>query len=210
MKIDSFEMVFLTLAFIVPGFVYFSVKGLFFPNDTAKPHTLFLKFLSVSCLNYGGWSWLIYLIHTSDSITNHAWLVAMIWGGIIFLSPAIAGIVIGILSLKEIPRMIAHRFGINLIHSIQTAWDFKFHKTGPVWVVLTLKDGRTIAGLYGPHSFASESEDRGIYLEKTYTLGENGAAWEPVDQSAGVLVSGDQIAVIEFRHFLKEPNNVKG
>jgi len=82
---------------------------------------------------------------------------------------------------------------------VPTAWDYQFGRAKPYWVLVRLKDGSTVYGLWGLSSFASdEPEDRDLYIEAVFRPTERGD-WAPVEDSGGAWITGEQIAVIEFR-----------
>ena len=53
MSIDSFEVVFFTVGFLVPGFVWSAVLSMLVPTKTAATEVRFLEFLTLSCINHG-------------------------------------------------------------------------------------------------------------------------------------------------------------
>ena len=64
---------------------------------------------------------------------------------------------------------------------------------------MTLKDGSRVYGLYGLQSYAGDDPaERDLYLEVQFRPTDTGD-WAPVEDSGGVLVKGDQIALIEFK-----------
>ena len=79
-----------------------------------------------------------------------------------------------------------------------------FSQARPCWVLVTLKNGSRICGLYGIQSFAgSDPKDRDLYLQATYRLVVETGDWAPVEDTAGILISADQIAAIEFRTLIE-------
>lgn len=65
--------------------------------------------------------------------------------------------------------------------------------------MVTLKDKSRVYGLLNEESFASsDPANRDLYLGAQFRVLETGE-WAPLDDTGGVLISGDQIAVIEFR-----------
>lgn len=82
---------------------------------------------------------------------------------------------------------------------IPTAWDYVFRSLeGKTWTLVTLQDGRVVAGLFGPGSFASDTAgERDLFLEAVYTVGEDGL-WSLSPYSRGILLKGEEIAHIEF------------
>ena len=81
-----------------------------------------------------------------------------------------------------------------------TAWDWYFNQQKPAWVIVTLKNGSRVYELFDKRSFAGDDPDRrDLYLEATFQVLANGE-WAPNDDTGGILILADQIAVIEFRN----------
>jgi len=116
-----------------------------------------------------------------------------------FVGPALIGLALGLNIRKGWTQRILGKVGINTIHPVDSAWDFRFGSCGRCWVQVTLKDGTEWAGLFGSGSFAStDSSERDIYIEQVYSVDDEGA-W--VSRTSGVLLSGDQVQSIEFWPF---------
>ncbi len=198
MTIDSSGALFLTFAFLVPGFIWYSVQSAIFPKKTNDKEMLFLRFLTFSCFNYAFWSWLIYLFLYSDFLKSHLYWTVALWFIIIFVSPFLMGILTGLASQKQIIRNFISKTGFASIHSIPTAWDYKFYKSrSPLWVKVELKDGKQILGLYGNESFASSAADeRDLFIEQAMKIKDG--KWEKINRSDGILIVGDQIKYVEF------------
>ena len=62
MTLTSFDDVFFTVAFLVPGFVWESVLHMFLRRREDRADRAWVRFLTLSAINYGLWSWLIYLL----------------------------------------------------------------------------------------------------------------------------------------------------
>ncbi len=199
MTFESFDFVFFTAGFLVPGFIWAGVLSLFVPRRSAATEVRFLHFLTLSCVNHGIWSWALFIIFRAGLTQNHPYWAGIFLGIIIFVSPVALGVVSGLLQQREgVVRFFA-RFGIRTVHPIALAWDWHFSRGHPYWVLVTLKDGQRVYGLFGPRSFAaSDTETRDLYLEELFRPLETGD-WAPVEDTGGVLIMGDQIAVIEFR-----------
>ena len=87
---------------------------------------------------------------------------------------------------------------VNKIHPVPTAWDYYFSKQKESWIIVTLKNGKTIYGKFSNHSFASsDAEERDLYIEKTYNIKED-MTWVEDDKSNGILVTKDEVETIEF------------
>jgi hypothetical protein len=78
-------------------------------------------------------------------------------------------------------------------------WDDVFNQRKSYWVIIHLKDGRKIGGKYGKLSRASAfPNNRQIYLEKLWELGENNEFSKKIERSKGALFFEDDISIIEF------------
>jgi hypothetical protein len=199
MLLNGFDTLFYTLAFIVPGFVMQSTFSIFVPRKAEESQRSFLRFVYFSCINYSIWSWLIYLIIKTNFSKFHPIKTALIWSIIIFFSPIVLGLIAGYCSNKEVIRKCLQRMGLNPIHVIPSSWDYKFSKISkPTWVLVTLKDGSMIAGVFWSNSFASSDKDeRDLYIEKIYKIPDEGP-WQPISNNDGILINRDQIKHIEF------------
>lgn len=199
MTVDGTETLFLTLAFLIPGFIWNCIHSVFNPRQTERIQLLFLRFLTFSCINYGLWSWLLYLVLASEFFEKSAIFTGIAWLIMILVSPLVLGFTTGLLSQKELFRRVFARMGLSSIHGIPTAWDYKFSKTRKsVWIQVTLKDDKKIRGLYGRQSFASSvAEERDLYLQQVLRVSKDGK-WERLKRSDGVLIKGNEIKYIEF------------
>ena len=199
MTLPSFDAVFFTLAFLVPGFIWDWASRVVVPRGAETRESSLLRFLTLSAINYGFWVWLIYLLAKSDFFVSNPLRSGVAWVLVIFLSPVLFGLGLATLSQRSAGRQLLHLLGISTVHPIPTAWDYFFSRTRPVWILATLSDGSRIAGYFGAESFASSEHDaRDIYLEGMYTLNDAGP-WTEAPRNAGVWISGSEIRHLEFR-----------
>jgi hypothetical protein len=203
-SINSFEVVFFTVGFLVPGFVWSGVLAMLVPTRTDVTEVRFLQFLTLSSINHGFWSWALVWIFTTDFLAEHPYWSGLALFGIIFVSPVLFGLVSGFLRQREGVRRFLGRFGLRTVHFIPRAWDWHFSRLKPYWVLVTLKDGSRLYGLFHTRSFAaSDPEHRDLYLEAQFRPLETGE-WAPVEDTGGVLIMAEQIAAIEFRKLVEE------
>lgn len=196
--VTSFETVFFTFAFIVPGFIMSASISFFIPSDKDYNTNALVKYLYFSSLNYALWAWLIYYMIKKNLFEQYPLLTAVLWGLIILISPTILGIALGVLLKKETLGKVFYRIGLNVINPTPTAWDDKFSTLKNGWVIITLKDGSTVAGDIGVGScISTDKNERDIYLKKIYRINEDGK-WCEVDRTDGILITGNQIKHIEF------------
>lgn len=199
MTINGFQTLFYTLAFIVPGFILHTTLSMLVPQRGKYVELSFIRFLTFSCINYALWSWLIYLLIRLDFFIANPIYTAFIWLLIILVSPVALGVIIAHFHHKETFRTMLQRYGFYPIHPTPTAWDYKFHKTDkPVWVLVTMKDGSRVAGLFGSRSFASsEPGEQDLYIQEVFRINGD-EPWQRVPENDGILILGDQIKHIEF------------
>jgi hypothetical protein len=110
-------------------------------------------------------------------------------------------VVIGLVLVKAIDtnwgRRFRHAFGI--VHPVPKAWDYFFRQGTPCWIVATLKDGRIVAGLYGPNSFASSfPSEEDLYLEKLCKLSPQGKIEGVADFSIGGIIRMENVQLLEL------------
>lgn len=199
MVLQSFEVVFFTAGFLVPGFVWSAVLSMLMPTGPRSKDSRFVEFLTLSCINHGLWSWALFPVFKTGFLERQPWWSGAILFGIVFVSPVVLGVLTGWLQQKDAIGRFLGWLGLRTVHPIACAWDWHFGRLKPYWVVVTMKDGSRVRGLNYSRSFAgSDPGRRDLYLEADYQLLETGE-WGPVEDSGGVLVTGTEIAVIEFR-----------
>jgi hypothetical protein len=116
---------------------------------------------------------------------------------LVLIAPVALGLAISWLRRNDRARGLARR--ITRIDPAPTAWDFAFRGSGPFFVRLKLRGGDRIGGEFGEGSFASgypEAQD--LFLERGWTLDETGEFVGPAPGSEGLLISRDEIEVIEL------------
>lgn len=199
MSFDTFNAVFFTAAFLVPGFIWSAVLSMLVSRKSTEPQMRAVEFLTFSCINYGLWSWLIYPLFYNEWWGEHPYVSGAALFVIAFASPIGLGLVSGWMAQRNTVATVLERFGFNTVLAIPTAWDYHFSRGRPHWVIVTLRDGSRLYGLFGLESFAGDGpESQDLYLETAFTLTDT-EEWAPVEDSDGVWISAEQIAVLEFR-----------
>jgi len=205
MTLDKFEVLLLTLAFVVPGFIIHSVFSMFtVRRNEATKEILFLRFLAFSALNVIVCTPLIFQIISKHWIIKHPWLMAFCMMGMTFISPLMLGLIIAVLDQKQVLRRLLGRIGLHPLHCTPTAWDYKFARfsaAGGGWIIVELKDSRKVRGLFGAKSFAStEPTERDLYLEQVWEVpaDDTEAAWKKCEDTDGILIRHDDIRNVSF------------
>lgn len=206
MAFDTPIAVLIAIGFLVPGFILSKVLATTFRRRSTSVADLTLQYLTFSCVNYAVWSWLIVLGVRGDWMHRHpistGWLSVLV----LLVSPFALGIAGGRLGrLDRIQRLLSS-LGFIVQRFIPTAWDHQFQKETPCWIIVRLRDGSTVCGFFGNQSFAGDDpEERDLYVEAVF-LQQDGDAWQPVEDTCGILIKGSEIATIEFKT-IQEVNN---
>ena len=198
MQVDSATALFIALTFVVPGFIVHSTLSVLVPRREDRTELSFARFLTLSAFNYAVWSWLVYLLLTSQWLRDRPAFWSLCWALIILPGPVLVGLIWGIVSQREWDRRILLRLGLQPVHPIPTAWAWRFGtmKTGH-WILVRLKDGSQVAGYFGGKSFASsDPAERDLYVEQVWSI-ENGR-WTKESPGKGILLSRGEISSIEF------------
>lgn len=202
MTFTTFDAVLYTIGFLVPGFIWSATLAMLVPIREPPQHVGLLNYLTLSAINHGLWSWALFPMFSTTFVKDHpAWsgLILFIEG---FVSPVCLGLFTARLQQRRSIARFLQRVGFRTIDRTPTAWDWQFRREKPYWILVTLKNGSRIYGLFSSESFAGDDPDNhDIYIEKVYRqIGdEEYNEWAPVEDSAGALISASEISVIEFR-----------
>jgi hypothetical protein len=189
----SLELFMLLLFLLVPGVIIDFVRGQFIGRRTRSVSEAGLDFVVVSLLYYSvALPILLWLAGGIDGFTTDFRFWYPLW----IVGPILVGLALGIIGQKNWLGGRARRLRINVVHPMPAAWDRVFATLPEAWVIITLKDGRKVAGWFGKHSSASsDPENRDIFIEKIYEL--DGDDWIDVGPKAA-LIMANEISTIEF------------
>ena len=177
------------ILFFVPGFVSIKVYDLLVPNKDRKFKDFFFDAFVFSAANSAAFFWLIEIY--KNPVTNPI-AARLSWAFVIFIAPIFWSLLFIKLSKLDF-------FKNYLRDPISNAWDWHFSKRQKYWVRITLKDDSRIAGFYAENSFASSFPAKEqIFLEDVWTLNDDDGFDEKKEQTAGILISGDEIKTMEF------------
>ena len=197
--IDTFDAVFYTLAFIIPGFLLDLFSRFFIPQKDVSDSRSLPYYLLLSCINYAPWISIIYGMHKGDFYNQSPVLFGIIWLGFIIISPFLLAFLRAMLYKFDIRKKVSAFFKINTIHPVPTAWDYKFLSTNTGrWICVKLTDDSEVYGIFGGTSFASsDANERDIYIEKVYDVSDEGD-WTIASRTDGMLIKGEFIKAISF------------
>jgi len=188
---QSFSII---LAVIVPGLIITFVRTQFTTGRMQKHSEAILSYFTLSAV-YGAIALPILDWFRQGEITDS--MSGGLWFLLVFIGPMTFGIALGLISKTEIIRRILHEIGINPVHAMPTAWDWKFGNMKEHLVIVTLKDDTKFAGYCGRKSFmSSDPSERDIFIQKIYDWGDNDS-WVDGGEH-GLWVASGEVRSIEF------------
>lgn len=205
MEITKDTILYIAL-FLVPGFTMNAAYSSLVPQRLLDQQVSVLRFLCFSLFNYIVWFWLLYDLVEKQYWVEHPVLWIFYLFGFLIVSPYILGFIAGIVSAKAWLRKLIQKIGINPVHAVPTAWDYIMSNGG--YVIITLKDGAIIYGLFSSSSFASSiPEERDIFLESIYDRDLLTGDWILKDRTRGIWIAKDEIQTIEYLGFEEGADN---
>lgn len=197
MIIDSFDIVFYTAIFVLPGFVVCSIIDSINPPKKHSEATFLLRYIGFSLVNCAAWCWLYKIVIECSNISSlYRWLLLF---AISLVGSVLVGLLIAIFKQHQVIDRILNKLKIKTIHTIPTAWDYYFSKQLEGFIIITLIDDTKLYGWYGSNSFtSSDPDERDIYVEYGYQIDEDGK-WILDKQSEGFYIPKDQIKYIELK-----------
>ena len=200
------------MGFFIPGLIALFVRSQFVTGWRLSHRDNILPYLTISIIYY---SLVLPLVDLAlPGKAEHVTLV-LVWFCVVFVGPVALGLLLGLNIQKDWCRRVLRKRGLNLVHVMPTAWDWRFSTlASEQWVLVNLTDGTRLAGFFGPNSFASSGDlgERDIYIQETYDIDEDDN-WVPHNPhgESGILVSSGNIRTIEFWPFdPQEDANVQG
>lgn len=86
-------------------------------------------------------------------------------------------------------------------------WDYIFSRKDPFWVIVCLKDGTFVGGIYDIKSRSTHHPiPEQIYIEEVYIINNDGSFGNRTENTDGIIIFGSEIKYIEFK---KEVTNVQ-
>lgn len=188
MQISDVHTIFLFIIFFVPGCIFMESYSLVIPTGRIDYSKSWQKIVVYSIVFSGA----TYFLYDLAKFEHIAWANNLILILGIFIVPAITPFLF--LRLQNIKW-----FHDNMLLPHPTAWDYIFNKRKSYWVILNLKSGDRIGGIYDVNSYTSAFPyEHDIYIEKIWELDEDGGFIQQIEQSAGMWVQGSEISAIEF------------
>lgn len=192
MDIWQVDKLILFIIFFVPGFISIRIYDLLVASERRDFSGTFIEAIGYSAINFALLSWLIILIHSNNFYEDYRVTYFILLVVILFVVPAILPVIFfKLITWKPIAQFV--------VHPDRKPWDYVFGKGKPYWIIVHLKDGRKIGGVYDEDSFASSyPAEEQIYLEKVWKLDKEGIFLRQIDRTEGIIIMRDEILSIEF------------
>ena len=208
MVLDTGTAILILGAFVLPGFITLTLRErLYIVRGEDSPFERLLSALLYSAIIYGT---LLLTVHwlglqKSDLVEFHEGekslgedLLAAFAG--LLLMPGLIALA-GSLWMKSngLRPWLLHLIGSSKSHSSRSAWNQVFADLGPCLVRATLTDGRIVGGVYDEDSISGYTEEvPDLYLSRRWDLDRHRWFVGPTARSAGLLLSSESIASLEF------------
>lgn len=192
MDIWETDKLLLFVAFVVPGFISLKTYELLFPRALKSSADQLIDAVAYSSINYALLLWPIYEVETHGIRASHPTAYILFYVFVLLIAPiSWACLLRKIRTTKFVQRAMPH--------PTAKPWDYVFGQQKPYWVVVTLKDGRQIAGRYAEESFASSPPAaEQLYLQEAWVLNSDGGFERPRVDSAGIMILAPDIVTVEF------------
>ena len=190
----------LIIAFVLPGFITSHVRSQFLHGRWPPPSEALLVYLTLSALYLAIATPLLGLVAkgSPDSVGG-----LLAWFGLLFVGPVILGVALGIGSRASIAHRVARRLGLQTVHPMPSAWDYRFSTGRTGHLLVTLKGGIRFAGYCSDQSFmSSDPLERDLLIEEIYDIDDNNR-WI-IQPGKSALIAGGEISTIEFFEEIKK------
>jgi hypothetical protein len=183
-------------AFVVPGLVITYVRSQFISGRMEKISDAVLVYFALTIIYWGmAIPFVFFIIQLGPGVLKLA-----LWWSIIIVGPAIVGLLLGVSAQRGWIRWIAIKLRLRIVHGTPTSWDWRFANCPRAsFVMVTLADGSTVAGIFGTGSFAStEPTERDLYIEEIMDVADDGS-WVYRKEVSGILITAKEIRFVEFK-----------
>lgn len=194
LSIADVKEVYNVVALLTPGVIITFVRSKFLTGRTRTISEATMEYVVVSIIYY---ALVVPIFEYFPSWEPRRHLL------LVFVFPVVFGAILGCVAQRDlVSKLLSTRalswLGLKIAHPIPTSWDYLFAnlKSG-VWILVTLKSGERIFGLFGGQSFASSDlSRRDLYIEDIRD--ENWSVLEQDGRTRGIWLSEDEIRLVEI------------
>ena len=184
----------LFIGFVIPGFVSLKTYELLIPSAPKESAKQLIDAVAYSCVNYALLFWPILMVETNQIWSTHPSAYIAFYAVVLLAAPVAWTFLFKTICTMQLLRKI-------LPHPTARPWDYVFRQGKPYWVIVTLKDGKQLAGRYDTSSFASSAPaPEQLYLEEAWVLNDEGGFERKRAGTAGIMILAHDIVAIELFH----------
>jgi hypothetical protein len=201
------DLILYAFLFLIPGFLTAFWINLFVPLRPGSDHKNTLTYilwsaaLALPWILFQGWHGRLSYFHSFKELASFITFL--------MIAPFLAALLLSkvINNPERYPWKAFHKvFRVRTIHPIPSAWDKTFMEIEDSWILVTLKDGTKVGGIWDAKASASsDPTERDVFIRRPYQVDTEGN-WTETPDSLGMLLKADQLALIEF---FKYPNESK-
>ncbi|MEQ8896566.1 MAG: DUF6338 family protein [Roseovarius sp.] len=193
-------------SYLLAGYVVIIVRSRFVAGLRPKPSELLVEAILFSLVNQLLASMLVeasLLLGLTDWLDSAGFLPSsesrVYFFAKVLILPTILGVLLGYNLTAGWKNALLRRLSLPVIHPVQKGHDFAFgNDREPAFVIVTYFDGTTVGGYFGENSLAASDTNRSdLYLERLYSLGDEGV-WEEPKPSRSGLINLQNVRSIEF------------
>jgi hypothetical protein len=181
------------VATLAPGIIILGARQSFMAAPAPKLEDRLISYAYTSILYYAAAN---VVIGSIDLSAVQPWAVSF---SEYIAIPAVIGATLGVAVRIDALDWLWRIIRIRPIHHAPTAWDWQFSRINKgTFVLVTLKDGSQVAGVYGDGAFSSsKGGERDLFLSSVYDMG-TGGTWAEMSPPRSILLCGRDIKTIEF------------
>ncbi len=195
------------VSFVLPGFVAILIKERIY--DVRGEESGFDRLLTTAYYSVLVWSVpaLVAVLAGLDrgdleqffSGRSAPWLTALVAVCVLLVLPAAAAYIAWRWVDSKARDRLLKQLKIGRAHRFPTSWDFAFDSGQDFLLVVTLRDGKRIAGYYGTRSHSGYGTKlRDLFLEERWEIGEDGQTLEgPAPGNLGIWIAAEDIVAVE-------------
>jgi hypothetical protein len=192
------------IVLFMPGFVATQVFALLIPGERRDYAKTLYEVIGYSFLSYAVWSWL--LIPIGLGWSPPLWMDGAVAFVVVLLTP----VALPLLYLK-LAR--SDFFTSKVLDPCPSSWDWAFSENKKAMVLVHLRDGRRVGGVWGGGAFASSYPvPNDLYLSEVWNVEQmSGKFLNAVKDTRGLVLWGTDIEMVEFFDLdaTKEDANVR-
>jgi hypothetical protein len=193
-RVDIWETnkLLLFIGFVIPGFISLKTYELLLPSTPKDSSNQLIDAVAYSCINYALLFWPVSVVEASQLRSAHPYLYITFYVVVLLVAPIFWVLVFKALRTTRVAqKMMPHPTG--------KPWDYVFGQRKPYWILVTLKDGKQIAGRFDSSSFASSAPaPEQLYLEEAWVLNAEGGFERKRTDTAGIMILATEVVTIEL------------